>query len=80
MILVNKSYCMIKHMGVKLHPNPQQFLFLPGFSGLTKPGEVGEILDLYQLKVPSLDSKAKLESPCFFLHVAPFLQIICVLW
>jgi len=49
-------------------------------AGLTKPGEVGEILALYQMKSPSLDSKAKLKSPCFFLQVTPFLQIICVLW
>jgi hypothetical protein len=46
-------------------------------SGLTKTGEVGEILALYQLKSPS---KAKLKSPCFFLQVALFLQIICILW
>jgi hypothetical protein len=37
-------------------------------SGLTKPGEMGEILALYQLKSPSLDSKAKLKSPCLFLQ------------
>jgi hypothetical protein len=49
-------------------------------SGLAKPGEVGEVLALYQLKSPSLDSKAKLKSPCFFLQVAPFLQIVFVLW
>jgi hypothetical protein len=49
-------------------------------TGLTKPGKVGEVLALYQLKSPSLDSKAKLKSPCFFLQVAPYLQIICVLW
>jgi hypothetical protein len=49
-------------------------------SGLTKPGEVGEVLALYQLKLPSLDSKAKLKSPCFFLQVAHYLQIICILW
>jgi hypothetical protein len=47
---------------------------------LTKPGEVGEVLALYQLKLSSLDSKAKLKSPCFFLQVDPFFQIICVLW
>ena len=29
-------------------------------AGLTKPGKVGEILTLYQLKSASLDSKAKL--------------------
>jgi hypothetical protein len=45
-------------------------------SGLTKPGEVGELLALYQLKSPSLNAKAKFKSPCFFLQVAPFLQII----
>jgi len=49
-------------------------------SGLTKPGKVGEILALYQLKSPSLDSKVKLTLPFFFLEVAPFLQIICILW
>ena len=27
-----------------------------------------------------LPSKAKLKSPCFFLQIAPFLQIICILW
>ena len=47
-------------------------------AGPTKPGKVGEILALYQLK--SLDSKTKLKLNCFFLQVAPFLQIICVLW
>jgi hypothetical protein len=36
---------------------------------LTKPGEVGEILALYRLKSLSLDYKAKLKSPCFFLQV-----------
>jgi hypothetical protein len=36
---------------------------------------VGKILTLYQLKSPSLDSKEKLKSPCFFLQVAPFLQM-----
>jgi hypothetical protein len=49
-------------------------------AGLTKPGEVGEILALYRLKSLSLDYKAKLKSPCFFLQVASFLQIICFLW
>ena len=48
--------------------------------GLTKPGEVGEILTLFQLKLPSLDSKVKLKLPCFFLQVAPFLQTIFILW
>jgi hypothetical protein len=48
--------------------------------GLTKPGEVGEILVLYRLKSLSLDYKAKLKSPCFFLQVTLFLQIIFVLW
>jgi hypothetical protein len=43
--------------------------------GITKPGELGEILALHQLKSPSLDSKAKLKSPCLFLQVAHFLQI-----
>jgi hypothetical protein len=38
-------------------------------AGLTKPGEVGEILALYRLKSLSLDYKAKLKSPCFFLQV-----------
>jgi hypothetical protein len=32
-------------------------------AGLTKPGEVGEILALYRLKSLSLDYKAKLKSP-----------------
>jgi hypothetical protein len=31
-------------------------------TGFTKPGEVGEILALYQLKSPSLDCKAKLKA------------------
>ena len=38
-------------------------------AGLTKPGEVGEILALYRLKSLSLDYKAKLKSLCFFLQV-----------
>jgi hypothetical protein len=49
-------------------------------AGLTKPGEVGEILALYSLKSLSLDYKAKLKSPCFFLLVTLFLQIIFVLF
>ena len=49
-------------------------------AGLTKPGEVGEILALYSLKSLSLDYKAKLKSPRFFLQVAHFLQIIFVFW
>jgi len=49
-------------------------------AGLTKPDEVGEILALYRLKSLSLDYKTKLKSPCFFLQVALFLQIIFVLW
>jgi hypothetical protein len=48
-------------------------------AGLTKPCEVGEILALYSLKSLSLDYKAKLKSPCFFLQVTLFLQIIFVL-
>jgi hypothetical protein len=48
--------------------------------GLTKPGKVGEIVTLYRLKLLALDYKAKLKSPCFFLQVALFLQIIFVLW
>jgi hypothetical protein len=40
-------------------------------SGLTKPGEVDEILTLYQLKSPSLESRAKLKSPSFILHFSP---------
>ena len=48
--------------------------------GLTKPGEVGEIVTLYLLKPLSLDYKAKLKSLCFFLQVTLFLQIIFVLW
>jgi hypothetical protein len=47
-------------------------------AGLTKPGEVGEIFALYRLKSLSLDYKAKLKSPCFFLQVTLFLQIIFV--
>jgi hypothetical protein len=43
-------------------------------------GEVGEILALYRLKSLSLDYKANLKSPCFFLQVTLFLQIIFVLW
>ena len=49
-------------------------------SGLTKPGEMGEVFALYQLKSPSLDFKAKFKSTCFFLQVAHYLQIICILW
>ena len=49
-------------------------------AGLTKPGEVGEILSLYRLKSLSLEYKAKLKSPCFFLQVTLSLQIIFVLW
>jgi hypothetical protein len=41
-------------------------------AGLTKPGEVGEILALYSLKSLSLDYKVKLKSPCFFLQVILF--------
>jgi hypothetical protein len=41
-------------------------------AGLTKPGEVGEILALYRLKSLSLDYKVKLKSPCFFLQVTLF--------
>ena len=44
-------------------------------AGLTEPGEV---LALYRLKSLSLDYKAKLKSPCFFLQVTLFLQIIFV--
>jgi hypothetical protein len=62
----------VKHFG------PTKLFF--DNTGLTKPGEVGEILALYQLKSHSLDSKVKLKLPCFFLQVAPFLPIICVLW
>ena len=47
-------------------------------SGLTKPGEVGEILALIRLKSLSLDYKGKLKSHCFFLQVTLFLQIIFV--
>jgi hypothetical protein len=46
-------------------------------AGLTKPGE---ILALFWLKSLSLDYKAKLKLPCFFLQVTLFLQIIFVLW
>jgi hypothetical protein len=38
--------------------------------GLTKPGEVGEIVTLYRLKPLSLDYKAKLKSLCFFHELA----------
>jgi hypothetical protein len=48
-------------------------------SGITKPGKVGEILALFQLKLPSFYFKAKLKSPYFFLQVAPILQIMCFL-
>jgi hypothetical protein len=48
-------------------------------AGLTKPGEVDEFV-LYRLKPLSLNYKAKLKSPCFFLQVTLFLQIIFVLW
>jgi len=41
-------------------------LLIETAAGLTKPGEVGEILVLYQLMSPSLDSKAKFKLPCFF--------------
>ena len=30
--------------------------------------------------ISAQDSKAKLKTPCFFLQVTPFLQIICTLW
>ena len=43
--------------------------------GFTKPGKLGRILILYQLKSPSLDSKVKLKSPFFFLQVGPFLLL-----
>jgi hypothetical protein len=49
-------------------------------AGLTKPGEMGEILALFWLKSLSLNYKAKLKLPCFFLQVTLFLQIIFVLW
>jgi hypothetical protein len=42
---------------------------MPLIPGLTKPGEVGEILALYRLKSLFLDYKAKLKSPGFFLQV-----------
>jgi len=42
-------------------------------AGLTKPGKVGEIIALYRLKSLSLDYKAKLKSPCFFLKSHSFL-------
>jgi hypothetical protein len=48
-------------------------------AGLTKPGEVGEMLAIYRLKSISLGYKSKLKSPCFFLQVTLFLQIIFVL-
>jgi hypothetical protein len=38
-------------------------------AGLTEPGEVGKVLALLRLKSLSLDYKAKLKSPCFFLQV-----------
>jgi hypothetical protein len=47
-------------------------------SGLTKPGEVGEILALYRLKSLSPDYKAKLKSPCFFLQVISYIPMITV--
>ena len=59
--------------------NPH-LLLSNNISGLIKPGEVGEILSLFRLKSLSLDYKAKLKSPCFFLQVTLFLQIIFVLW
>jgi hypothetical protein len=45
-------------------------------AGLTKPGEVGEILALYRLKSLSFDYKAKLKSPCFFLQVTLFFKFL----
>ena len=57
-----------------------QFTTYVHYTGITKPVEVGEILALYRLKSLSLDYKAKLKSPCFFLQVTLFLQIIFVLW
>jgi hypothetical protein len=44
-------------------------------SGLTKPGEVGEILTLIRLKSLSLDYKGKLKSHCFFLGVSVCLVV-----
>jgi hypothetical protein len=68
----NSMPVMYRHWLVYI-PDHQQIHKL---SGLTKPGEVGEILALFQLMSLSWTPK----SPCFFLQVAPFLQIICVLW
>jgi len=65
MLINAKSYCGIPQSNV---------------SGLTKAGEVGNILALYRRKSPSLDYKAKLKSPCFFLQVVLYLQIIFVFW
>ena len=78
------KYGVIRHTGVL-------FLLIPGIycrctvqsdtsllTGLTKPGEVGKILARYQLKSHSLDSKAKLKSPCFFLQAAYYLLVILI--
>jgi hypothetical protein len=64
----------------KMTPFPFYLSIAVLLAGITKPGEVGEILALYRLKSLSLDYKAKLKSPCFFLQVTLFLQIIFVLW
>jgi hypothetical protein len=55
------------------------YVYISIYTGLTKPGEVGEILALFRLKSLSLDCKAKLKSPCFFFQVTLFLQIIFIL-
>jgi hypothetical protein len=47
----------------------KMFVSFPWFPTSPKPGEVGEMLALYRLKSLSLDYKAKLKSPCFFLQV-----------
>jgi hypothetical protein len=63
----------------KMTPFPFTFPEL-SLAGLTKSGEVGEILALYRLKSLSLDYKAKLKSPCFFLQVTLFLQIQMIIY
>jgi hypothetical protein len=57
---------MIESVNVQINNVMTKVVVAPG---PTKPGEVDEILTLHQLKLPSLDSKAKLKSPCFFLQV-----------
>ena len=57
--------------------NPATLFFCLNTTGLTKPGEVGEILALYWLKSLSLDYKVKLKSPCYFLQITLLAKYLC---